>query len=142
MNDTGPDAAVEESGFPGFEDFDGVSFRILEEFAEAAADDFLKGAADKIGKAAIDGADFAFKVHSQQDVVEGIDQVAETLLGFGNHGEELLELVVAGKGRVFLIQAADQAFQLSDFLVFIPDVKAEQADEKNQAKRQCFQVKF
>ena len=50
-----------------------------------------KRSADKIGKAAIDGADFALEGEREQNVVEGIDQVAIALLRALDDGEELVE---------------------------------------------------
>jgi len=66
-----------------------------------AADDFLERPADEIGEAAVDGADFAIEAKGEEKVVKGIDEIAETLLGLGNHLEELLHLAVAGRPESF-----------------------------------------
>jgi hypothetical protein len=66
----------------------------------------LKGCAHEIGKAAVDGADLAVEGNGKQDVVEGVDQVPITLLGLGNHGEELIELFVARRSFIAVFHAA------------------------------------
>src|SRR5208337_4494531 len=110
LNDTGPAAAFEKPGHRQGNGFRGSFVNVLEELGEMAADDFLERAADEIGEAAVDVADFAIETEGEEQVVKGIDEIAETLLGLGNHLEELLHLAVAGETGTLLVEAADEPF--------------------------------
>ncbi|HVN19393.1 MAG TPA: hypothetical protein VMU05_11485 [Dongiaceae bacterium] len=105
------------------------------------ADDFLKGQPDKVGETAIASADVAFQAQSEENVVERVDQVAESLLRLGDHLKELLELLVVGRRGSTMIEALDQAFELGNLLRFAPDVGAEKANQKDEADGKGFQMK-
>src|SRR5208282_5860148 len=108
LNDTGPVAAFEKPGHRLGNGFRGSFVNVLDELHEMATDDFLEGAADEIGEAAVGSADFAIETKGEEKIVEGVDEIAETLLGFGNHLKELLHLAVAGEAGAFLVEAADE----------------------------------
>ena len=110
LNDTGPMAAFEKPGHHEGNGFRGSFVNVLEKLHDMAADDFLERPADEIGEAAVDGADFAIEAKGEEKVVKGIDEIAETLLGLGNHLEELLHLAVAGEAGVFPVEAAEETF--------------------------------
>ncbi len=110
--------------------------------AERLANNFLEGMADEIGKAAIDGANFAIEAEGEQEVVEGIDEIAESLLGLGNHLEEMFELIVAGKFGVFFVATADQTLQFGNFLGLFPDVSGEKSDKNNESNGEGFEMEF
>ena len=142
LHDAGPDAALDEAGLQSFEDFERMAVGILKKISETPANNFLEGLADEIGEAAVDGADFAVEAHGEKDVVEGVDQVTKALLRLGNHGEKMVQLLIAGERGVFLIEAADQAFQFCNFVGLFPDVDAEERDQNDEADGQRFEMKI
>ena len=88
-----------------------------------------KEIADKIGKTAIDGADFAVEVECEKHIVEGIDEVAITLLGALDDGEKLIHLAIAGRLGVARFEAFYETAQLGHFLSALPGVHTEQSHE-------------
>src|SRR5262249_9659657 len=102
--------------------------------------DLLERQANEVGEAAIRSADFAIEAKREEDVIEGIDQVAKALLRLGDHAEELLHLLAIGRGSSGAIETADHAFQFGDLLGFPPEVNAEQANENDEPDRKSLEM--
>ena len=142
LDGTIPLAALNEASQFAGDRFGRRIVDVFDEMAERLANNFLEGMADEIGKAAIDGANFAIEAEGEQEVVEGVNKIAESLLGFGNHLEEMFELIVAGKFGVFFVATADQAFEFGNFLSLFPDVGAEESDEDDESNGEGFEMEF
>src|SRR5258705_6119556 len=99
-----------------------VSSSILQKFRKLVANDVLECAAYKVGKTAIGGANFSVESHRNEHIVEGINQVAIALLRAFDYRKKLIELLIAGRRSVALLDAADQPMQLRHFLIALPDV--------------------
>ena len=89
------------------------------------ANNFLKRGTNQVGEATVGGADFAVEGDGNQDVVEGVDQVAIALLGALNDREKFVELLVAGRRTVTLLNAADQPTEFGYFMVALPGINDE-----------------
>src|SRR5207237_960982 len=131
LDDAAPDAALEEARHGALDEVEAFAGAFFDEVSELASDDLLERQADQGGEAAIDGADFSIEGHGEENVIEGVDEVAETLLGAGDDFEELIELLVAGGDGFALLDAADESTQLGNFLRALPGVKAEKRDEND-----------
>src|SRR5271169_4626131 len=117
LNDARPVAALDKARQGAADQFGAVAAALFEELANLAADDLLVVGADEIRKAAIHGADFALQRERDENVVEGIDEIAITLLGTGDDGKELINLLFARRRRIPLLQAGDKTAKFGDFAV-------------------------
>src|SRR5207237_10001281 len=95
---------------------------------------------DEVGKIALNRTNLSMDVKYQQDVVEGGNQVAITLLGLGNDLEDLIQLLIAGRLRVPLFDAAQKATQLGNLPGLFPQVDAEKGDQHDEADGERFKV--
>ena len=86
------------------------------------------------------GADFALEGEGEQHVVEGVDQVTIALLRAFDDGKELVQLAIARRLGVLLLEALDQAAALGHLLGALPGVHPEQPDQDDQADRKCFKT--
>src|SRR5712675_3071688 len=80
-NDARPDPALEKTRHRSLCNLAALPGPFFDEFTQIVADDLGKGGAHEVGKAAVGGANLSVEGDGEQDVVEGIDQVAITLLG-------------------------------------------------------------
>jgi hypothetical protein len=112
----------------------------LDEVENGPADDLLKGLPDEIRKAAVGGADFAIEAESEEDVIEGVDEIAIALLGTGDDVEELIHLLVADGAGIALLETADHAAQLGNVFGALEGVNAEERDENHEADGQSFEA--
>jgi hypothetical protein len=142
MDDPVPDAALKETVHHRAHFLFGGGAFVGEEVADRKADDFLKGKADEIGKAAVGGANFAFEAEGEKDIVKGIDEIAEALLGLGDHLEELVEGLIGRQCGIAVFPAAEDTFQFGNLLGLFPDVDTEKNDEEDQAKRNSFEAEL
>jgi len=136
LNDTVPHAALQETGHRALREFAAISGSLFDEFAQRMPDDLRKGGPNKVGEAAIGGANLAVKRDRKEDVIEGIDQVAIALLGSRDDVEKLIELLLVGRNGVALFDATNQAAQLRNFLSTLPSIKPEENNENYQADRE------
>ncbi len=93
-----------------------------------------------IGEAAIDGADFAIEGEREENVVEGVDEVAVALLRAFDYCEKFVEFAVV---RWLLCCAARVLLrdrELGHFLRTLPGVHAKQRDENDQTDRKGFKT--
>jgi len=86
----------------------------LQEIGDVVADDFLKTGADQVGETAVCGAKFAVKGDGDENIIEGIDEVAIALLRALDDAEQFVELIVAGRRGMTLLDAANQATEFRD----------------------------
>src|SRR5215471_15527634 len=100
------------------------------------ADDLLKSASNQVGKAAVGSADFAIEADRHQHIVERVDQVAITLLRTLDDGEKLVELLIAGRRGIALLNAANEPAQFGDLLVPLPGIDHEGDDDDHHASQQ------
>ena len=138
LNDAGPVAALDKTRHGAADQFGAVAAALFEKLGNLAADNLLVVGADEIRKAAIHGTDFTLKRERNENVIEGIDEVAIALLGTGDDGEELIDLLFARGSGIPLLQAGDQAAQLGDFAVAFPGVGDEQSDDEKQKRQKRF----
>src|ERR1043166_7801727 len=104
---------------------------VFEKFREMGANDSLKGGSHQIREAAVGGAYFSVQCDRDQNVVEGVNEVAISLLRPLDYGKELVHLAIAGRSGDSLFNTADQTAQLGNFLVSPPGI-----DDKNRDHRQ------
>jgi hypothetical protein len=135
LNDAGPVAALDKTRQSAADQFGAVAAAFFEELANLASDDLLVVGADKIRKAAIHGADFTLERKSNENIIEGIDEVAITLLGTGDDGKELINLLFAWRRGIPLLQTGDKAAKFRDFTVAFPGIGDEESHDEKQ-KRQ------
>src|SRR5437763_12660107 len=91
--DTSPMSFFNEAGHGSFNQVRAVGTGVLQEFRELMADNVLKSAANKLGETAIGRANFSIEGHSNQHVVERINQIAITLLRALDDRKELAQLL-------------------------------------------------
>src|SRR4029077_5395409 len=109
-------AALQEFRHGPLDEIQALTGCFLNEFRQRFADDVLVRSSNKIGKTAIDGANFTVQSQGDQHVVKGIDEIAITLLGTGDPVKQLVEVLFTGRFRVALLDALNQTAQLGDFL--------------------------
>jgi hypothetical protein len=140
LNAAGPEAALDEAIDVTQQSLFGDAGFVGEKVGEGKADDFLERLADEISKAAVGGADFAIKTEREENVVERVNQVAETLLRLGDHVEELFELLVVGRPGCTLIESLDHSFQFGDLLGLAPDIDAKETNQNDEADRKGLEM--
>src|SRR5579859_1118453 len=140
LNDARPMASLEKSRKSTADQFPALAAAFLQKIRNRPADDLLKISAHKIGKAAIHSPDFAIQRTGHENVVERIDEVAVPLLRAGNDIEELIELPVAGRGGIVVLQPANQPPQFGDFLRAPPGIETKKCDEDDEANRKSFKA--
>ena len=133
LEDSGPGAAFEETGHGTLHHFRTIACGFLDEVAQRFADDLLKGQTNQIRETAIYGTDFAFEGERHQNVIEGINEIAVALLGARDNFEELIQLLVARRGRITLFDTPHQPAKLGNFLGTLPGVKTEQRYKNDEA---------
>src|SRR5882724_64819 len=141
LDDARPMPALEKARHGAVDKAARVSGGFFHEIGQGPADDLLEGQADQIGEAAVDGSDVSFQSEREQNVIERIDQVAVALLGALDYGEQLIELPVAGRFGIALLQATNQTAQLGNFPGPLPRVPTEKNYENDQADRQRLEPK-
>src|SRR5260370_1941630 len=109
---------------------------VLQELRELMADDFLEGAADQVSETAVGGSNFSIESHCNQHIVKRIDQISIALLGPLNDREQFIELLIAGRRSVALLDAANQAAQFRHLVISLPDVHDKECDKqyKNRSR--------
>src|SRR5208282_5890848 len=139
LDDSGPVAALDETRQCAADQFGAVAAALFEELVNLASDNLLVVGADEIRKAAIHGADFALQRESDEDIVEGIDEVAIALLCAGDDGKELVKLLLGRRRRIPLLQAVHEPAQLRDFLRALPSVGNKKNDDDHQSGKKRFE---
>ena len=104
----------------------------VKEFIERAADEIGKGLSDQIGEAAVGGYDASIERDREEQIIEGVDQVAIAALRSLDQLKQLFELPGVGGRGGSLFEPAHQPVQLGHLLALRPSVDPEQADEQNQ----------
>src|SRR5580700_6072080 len=140
LDDAGPMAALDETRHSAANQLLAFATAFFEEIRHRAADNLLVVGTDEVAKAAIHGADFALEREGDEDVVEGIDEVAVALLGAGDNREELVELPVAGRSGIMLLQAADKTAEFGDFLSALPGIGDEEQHHDHESGKKGFEA--
>src|SRR4029077_11839724 len=140
LRDAGPVTAFQKTRHGAVDQVRAFSAAFFNEIGEWPADNLLERQTDKIGKAAVDGADFAFESERDEQIVERIDQVAIALLGTGDDLKKLVHLLVTGRSNIALLDAADQAAKLGHFAAALPGVGDKKDHENDQAHREGLRV--
>src|SRR5580704_9579547 len=122
LNDAGPVATLDKTRQGAADQFGAIAAALFEEIGYRAANDLLVAETDEVRKASIHCADFTFQRESDEDVVEGIDEVAIALLGAGDDGKKLIELLLGRRRGFPLLEAVDKTAQLGNFLRALPGV--------------------
>src|ERR1700722_8331731 len=88
-----PAPPLNESRQPLFKRSTVTGFGKIKKFGDGAAHDIRERQAEQVGKTPVDGKNFSVVGNGKQKVFKGIDQVAIALLGSGNEGKKLIELL-------------------------------------------------
>src|SRR6267142_2890257 len=136
LDDALPVATLHKTRHGALHELHSIAIRVLDELGQGLADNLLEGRVNEIRKTAVDRANLAVKAKSEQNVIEGVNQVAIALLGAGDDFEELVELLVARRFGIALLEAVHEAAELGNLRGFFPEVDAEKGNEGNQSDRQ------
>src|SRR5437879_5411144 len=141
LDDALPVAALHETRHGAFHEFTPVARPVarpvLDELSQRPADNLLERRVNEVRKTAIDGANLAVEGKSEQNVIEGVNQVAIALLRARDDFEELVELLVAWRLGIALFESVHQAAQLGNLRGLFPHEDGEKDDQNNKADRQC-----
>src|SRR6267142_760417 len=81
LDDALPVAALHKTRHGALHELHPIAIRVLDELGQRLADNLLEGRVHEIRKTAVDSANLAVKAKSEQNVIEGVNQVAIALLG-------------------------------------------------------------
>src|ERR1700675_2601831 len=130
-------AALHKTRHGAFYEIARIAVDVLDELGQRPADDLLERRVNEVRKTAIDGANLAIEGKSEQNIIEGVNQVAIALLRAGDDFEKLVELLVAGRLGIALFQAVHQAAQLGNFRGLLPHEDGKKDDQNDKADGQC-----